>query len=189
MATRSPPLVATKPAPRGEGSSASHGLDPNDAKHWEEAEEAVEALREGNPIGAIVALRGVIRSSPRNAYAYHYLGIALFESSELEAARDAYRAALLVAPRYLGARVHLSHVLRMLGDATAAIREGEAARRQAPTDPDVWHALGVAHAQRGDKDAARHYLEGYLRSHPEPELANEVREILTLVGPPAPESD
>ncbi|GAC1353183.1 MAG: hypothetical protein NVS3B20_18640 [Polyangiales bacterium] len=163
--------------------------DPVDAAHWGEVEDAVELIHDGSPIEGIIALREVIRASPRNPYAFHFLGIALFETSELEAARDAYRAALTLSPKYLGARVHLSHVLRMLHDVRGALEQAEVAHRQVPDDPEVWHALGLAHAQRGDKEAGRRYLEAYLGSHPEVEVAAEVRAILEQLGPPKATDD
>lgn len=162
--------------------------DPLDAKHWEEVEEATELLREERPIEAIVELRRVLQESSRNPYAYHWLGVALFETSELEASRDAYRAAIALSPHYLGARIHLSHVLRMLHDVRGAIEQATIAQRQKPDDPEVWHALGMAHAQRGDKEAARKYLEAYLASHPELEVVVEVRSVLQSLGKP-PKSD
>lgn len=161
-------------------------LDPVDAKHWEEVEDAAEILHDGRPLEAIVALRAVLKQSPRNPYAFHWLGVALFETGELEAARDAYRAAVALAPKYLGARVHLSHVLRMLHDVRGAIEQGEIARQQAPQDPEIWHALGMAHAQRGDKEMARKLLEAYLHSSPEFEVGLEVRSILAQLGPGKP---
>jgi Flp pilus assembly protein TadD len=164
-------------------------VDPVDAAHWGMVEEAAELLHEEQPFEAIVELRRVIKEAPRNPYAYHLLGIALFETSELEAARDAYRAALALSPRYLGARVHLSHVLRMTRDLRGAIEQAEIALRQAPDDPEVWHALGLAHAQRGDNESARRYLEAYLGSSPDFEVAEEVREILKALGPPPKEED
>lgn len=168
--------------------NASAAGDPLDARHWEEVEEAAELLQEERPIEAIIELRRVLGESPRNPYAFHFLGVALHETSELEASRDAYRAAVAVAPRYLGARLHLSHVLRQLGDVRAAIEQGEIARRQAPDDPETWHALGLAHAARGDKQAARRWLEAYLMSNPEFEVSIEVRATLERLGP-APRDD
>jgi Flp pilus assembly protein TadD len=164
------------------------GNDPLDERHWEEVEEAVELLQEDRPIEAILELRRVLAASPRNPYAFHHLGVALFETAELEASRDAYRAAVAIAPGYLGARLHLSHVLRQLGDLRGAIEQAEQARRQAPEDPETWHALGLAHAGRGDKQAARRWLEAYLRSNPEFEVSLEVRAALERLGP-APRSD
>src|SRR5205823_13239284 len=154
-----------------------------DAACWAEVEDASELLRDGELVEALTALRDVVKASPKNPYAFYFLGIALFEAGELEAARDAYRAALVLAPKYLGARVHLSHVLRMLKDVRGAIQQAEEARRQAPQDPEVWHALGMAHAQRGDREAARRYLEAYLGSNPELEVAAEVRGVLAQMGP------
>lgn len=170
--------------------SAPDTLDPVDAKHWGEVEDAVELIHDQQVVEAILALRKVVQASPKNPYAFHWLGVALFESGELEAARDAYRAALSLSPRYLGARVHLSHVLRMLSDVKGALEQGEIARRQAPDDPDVWHALGMAHAQRGEADAARKWLELYLlKGNPEFEVSTEVRAVLERLGPPRVRED
>jgi Flp pilus assembly protein TadD len=161
----------------------SEPLDPVDAKHWEEVEDAVELIHDQQVIEAILALRQVIQRSPKNPYAYHWLGVALFESSELAAARDAYRAALALSPNYLGARVHLSHVLRMLGDVRGALEQAEVARRQSPDDAEVWHALGLAYAQRGDREQAAKWLEAYLaKGQPEAEVQLEVRAILNQLG-------
>jgi Flp pilus assembly protein TadD len=165
-------------------------LDPIDAKHWGEVEDAVELIHDQQVVEAILALREVLGRSPKNPYAYHWLGVALFESAELEASRDAYRAALALSPRFLGARIHLSHVLRMLKDVRGALEQAEIARRQAPEDPDVWHALGIAHAQRGDKEVARRWLEAYLaKGTPEFEVQAEVRAILDQLGPPPRRED
>jgi Flp pilus assembly protein TadD len=160
--------------------------DAGDARAWEDVEEAIELLHEGRFIEAIVELRRVLKEDKRNAYAFRFLGTALYESGELEAARDAYKASLALAPRYLGARIDLSHTLRGLQDLRGALEQGEIARRQEPEDPDVWHALGMAHADNGDEDLARRLLEAFLRSNPELEVSLEVRAALERLGP-APE--
>jgi len=175
--------VAVRPPPR-DHAQGQDAIDPEDAAHWAAVEDAVEFLHDGQLMPALEALRDAAKSSPKNPYAFHFMGVALFEAGELEAARDAYRAAVALAPKYLGARIHLSHVLRMLRDVRGAIEQAEIARHQAPTDPEVWHALGMAHAQRGDKESARKYLEAYLSSSPELEVAAEVRAVLMQLGPP-----
>jgi tetratricopeptide (TPR) repeat protein len=152
--------------------------DRADTAHWEAVEEATELLHEERYKEALYALRDVIKDDPKNPYAYHFLGIALFETSRIEAARDAYRAAVKLAPDYIGSRVSLSHVLRILGDVLGAIAEAEEALRRHPEDGDAMHAAGLAHAARGDKQAARHYLEAFLATGPELETATEVRAIL-----------
>src|SRR5499427_4449365 len=138
-----------------------------DATHWEEVEEATELLHDERYHDALYFLRDVIKAHPTNPYAYYFLGVALFETAQLEAARDAYRAAVRLAPEYLGARVALSHVLRMLGDLRGAINEAEAALRAHPGDADALHAAGMAHAARGDREAARRHLNAYLAKGPE----------------------
>src|SRR5689334_16369937 len=97
---------------------------PADHAHWEAVEEATELLHEERFREAMLELRDVIRKDAKNPYAYYFLGVALYESGELEAARDAYQAALRLAPEHLGAKVALTHVLRSLGDLRDAIRIG-----------------------------------------------------------------
>lgn len=154
-----------------------------DAQQWEAVEEATELLHEERFHEALVALRDVLQGDPKNAYGYYFLGIALFEVGEAVPARDAYRACLKLAPRHLGARVALSHVLRQLGDAREAIREGMQALANAPGDGDALHAVGLAYLARGDETAAKKYLEAFLATNPEFEVATEVRATLaSLMG-------
>lgn len=149
-----------------------------DASYWEAVEEASELLHEERFEEGLIALRDVLRSDPKNPYAYYLLGVALYETAQLEASRDAYRAALKLSPDYLGARVSLSHVLRMLGDLRGAISEAEEALHRRADDADALHAAGLAHAARGNVSAARRYLGEFLASNPEFETATEVRAIL-----------
>ena len=164
------------------------GRPPDDAKNWEQVEEATELLHEQKFQEALYVLRDVIKASPRNPYAYHFLGIALFETAQPEAARDAYRAAVRISPDYLGARIALAHVLRMLDDLRGAISEGEEAIRRSPSDGDALHAAGLAHAARGDNEAARRYLTAFLASNPEFAAATEARAILDTLEPPPDEN-
>lgn len=156
--------------------------DPRDAAHWDAVEEATELLTERRFMDALVALRDVIKADPANPYAFQYLGSALYETGQLEPARDAYRAALRLAPDYLGARVGLSHVLRMLGDAEGALTQAKEALRRFPKDGDALHAAGLAHAARGNRAQARQHLQRFLDTNPEVEPALEVRQILEMLG-------
>jgi len=158
-------------------------LDAAHAAQWDAVEEATELLHEERFHDALVELRRVLRADPQNAYAFYFLGVALYESGEIEAARDAYRACIKLAPQHLGARVALSHVHRALGDPKGAIKEGMAALAQAEGDGDALHAVGLAYLARGEHVAARKYLEAFLETHPEFEVEAEVRGILgTLPG-------
>jgi Flp pilus assembly protein TadD len=156
--------------------------DPKlDARRWEAVEEATELLHEERFREALVALRNVATRDPGNPYAFYFLGVGLFEIGELEAARDAYRATLRLAPTHLGARVALTHILRQLGDLREALKEGTAALSQVPGDPDVLHAIGLVYLARGDKTSARRYLEAFLETNPELEVALEVRQMLAAL--------
>lgn len=156
--------------------------DDRDAAHWAAVEEATELLHEERFHEALEVLRDVIKVDPENPYAFFFLGQALYEVGELEPSRDAYRAALARAPRHLGARVALTHVLRKLGDHRDAIKEGMIALEQSPTDADVLYAVGMAYFARGDEAAARRYLEAFLAAKPELEIKLEVEAILGALG-------
>jgi tetratricopeptide (TPR) repeat protein len=152
--------------------------DAKDRAHWDAVEEATEMLHEERFREALVALGRVISADARNPYAYYFLGIAFFEVGELEPSRDAYRAALALAPKHLGARVALTHVLRQMSDLREALKEGTTALNQAPGDPDALHAIGLVYLARGDDAAARRYLEAFLATKPEFEVGTEVRGLL-----------
>jgi Tfp pilus assembly protein PilF len=160
-----------------------------DAAHWAAVEEATELLHEERYREALEALRDILRDDPENPYAFFFLGQGLYEVGELEASRDAYRAALRLAPQHLGARVALTHVLRKLGETRDAVSEGLVALQQAPTDGDVLYALGLAYLARGDNVAARRHLEAYLRSNPELETRIEVEGLLQSMEGPSPEKE
>ena len=161
-----------------------------DPEHWSAVEEATELLHEERYREALAELGRVLQEDPRNPYAFFFTGVAFFEIGELEAARDAYQATLKLAPTYLGARVGLAHVLRMTGDVRGAIREGLAALSQSPGDGDALHAVGVAYHARGDEAAAIKYLEAFLETNPELEVAFEARVLLAAMkGEPPPGDD
>ena len=152
--------------------------EARDYAFWDAVEEATEMLHAERFADALVELRDVLRKDATNPYAYHFLGVALYETGEIEAARDAYRACLRLAPSHLGARVALSHVLRGLGEPDAALSEGHAALETSPDDADALHAVGLAHLARGDRVSARRYLTAFLASRPEFEVQVEVQAIL-----------
>jgi tetratricopeptide (TPR) repeat protein len=156
--------------------------NPRDAAHWDAVEEAAELLVEDKIPEAMIALRAVIMKDPNNPYAYHHLATAFSELGQREAARDAYQAAVRVQPDFLGARVALSHTLRGLGDHDGALAQAREALRRFPRDPEAMHAAGLAHAAKGNRPAAREQLQGFLAQGPEFEAAQEVRQILEMLG-------
>lgn len=156
--------------------------DARDAEHWDAVEEATELLADEHYHRALEVLRDLITKDPSNPYAFFFLGQAFYEVGELEPSRDAYRAALKLAPRHLGARIALTHVLRKLGDHKDAIANGLAAVDQAPGDADALYAAGMAYFARGDRVSARRYLEAFLSARPELEVGLEVEAILEAMA-------
>jgi tetratricopeptide (TPR) repeat protein len=156
--------------------------EARDAARWEAVEEATELLVVGSHHEALAQLRQVIESDPGNAYAYHYAGTAFFELEELEAARDAYRAAVTASPKHLGARVALAHALRLLGDADMATAEAREALRLFPEDADATFALGLGLAARGDRQEAVRVLKRFLALKPEDEVQLETQGIIDALN-------
>jgi tetratricopeptide (TPR) repeat protein len=156
------------------------GRETEAADHadWDAVEQATELMQEGRFREALYALRDVARDMPRNPYAFHFMGVALFETGQIEPARDALRAAVRIAPNYQGARVALAQTLRILGDVRGAIEQAEIALRKQPGDADALYAAGLAHAARGDREAAKLRLEAFLATNPELEAAAEARAVL-----------
>lgn len=152
-----------------------------DAAQWEAVEEAAELMHEERFHEALQVLRAILEADAQNGYAFFFLGQALYEVGEIEPARDAYRAALTVAPKHVGARIALCHVERKLGRHREAIKEGMIALEQAPMDSDALYAVGIAYAARGDNPAARRHLEAFLKSKPELETRLEVEALLSAM--------
>ena len=153
-----------------------------DAAHWEAVDEVAEMMHEERFHEALRVLRDIVKADPTNPYAFFLTGQALYEVGEMEPARDAYRAALTLAPKHLGARIAITHVERKLGRIREAIKEGMIAVEQAPQDADALYAVGLAYAARGDNPAARRYLEAFLRAKPELETRLEVEALLASMG-------
>ncbi len=153
-------------------------MDEQDKRHWTAVEEAVELLHEERFHEALTNLRDVIIKDSGNPYAYFLLGQGMYEVGEVEAAKGAYLSAVKLAPRHLGARTALVHVLRKLGDHKEAIKHGLIALEHSPADSDALYATGMAYFARGDNPSARRYLEAFLKAKPELEVKLEVEAIL-----------
>ncbi|MCA9625744.1 MAG: tetratricopeptide repeat protein [Myxococcales bacterium] len=153
-----------------------------DAERWAAVEEATELLLEGEPQAALGELRAALDADPQNAYAYQYLGVALFELERFEAARDAYRAAVTLSPDYLAAWVGLSHALRQAGDDREAAAAANAALERFPDDGDALYAAGLAEAACGRRSVARKHLLAFLATKPELEVQLEVRGVLEMLA-------
>ncbi|MBZ0120967.1 MAG: tetratricopeptide repeat protein [Sandaracinaceae bacterium] len=148
---------------------------------WDAAQEGAERLREGDVEGAVAELERVIADDPDNEYAYNFLGAAHFEAGRLDKAMKAYVVALEKAPTYLGAMVGLGHVLRLMGRYEQALRMGREVLARDPKDADGLYLMGLTHYARGEERAAIDYLERFLETRPEIEVAQEAHGLLQIL--------
>lgn len=70
--------------------------------------------------GAISLLEKIVKASPRNANALHYLGYSHRALGDYEAALDYYMRALAVEPMHVGANEYLGELHLEMGDVAGA---------------------------------------------------------------------
>jgi tetratricopeptide (TPR) repeat protein len=150
-------------------------------QHWDVAQEGAELVSEGEYERAVSVLSQLIAEQPDNEYGYYYLGCAHYELEQFDKALKCYVRALELVPTYLGAMLHAGHTLRMLGRYNEAIRMAHQVLARAPGDPDALYLIGASSFARGDNAQAQDYLERYLHTNPELEVATEVEGMLQII--------
>jgi cytochrome c-type biogenesis protein CcmH/NrfG len=156
-------------------------VDDEQSKRWEAAEEGMELLHSGEVDAAIDELLRVTRRDPNNEYAFHFLGHAYFEKHAYPEALKSYVEALSLAPEYVGAMVGAGQTLRMMGEYDRALRMGQRVLQKQEDDADALFLLGATHFQKGENQAAKRYLERFLETNPELEVALEVEGMLQVI--------
>ena len=156
-------------------------MDDAQSARWEAAEEGMELLHAGEADRAIDELLRVAQQDPQNEYAFHFLGHAYFQKEAFPEALKSYVEALKLAPEYAGAMVGAGQTLRMMGEYDRAIRMGQRVLAQQEDDGDGLFLVGAAHFQKGENKAAQRYLERFLETSPELEVALEVEGMLQVV--------
>ena len=152
-----------------------------DEDDWDAAQEGAELIVEEAYEEAERVLERLASEQPHNAYAFHFLGSALFEQAKYGKALRAYLTALELAPDYLGAMVGIGHTLRLIGRYNEAIRIAKQVLARDKQDQDALFLLGSCHFARGDNHAADQYLERFLQTHPEIEAATEAQGMLQVI--------
>ncbi|MEM9067030.1 MAG: tetratricopeptide repeat protein [Myxococcota bacterium] len=153
----------------------------SDAERWEAVEEGMELLQEGELDAALAELTRVAENDPRNEYAHFFLGGVYFEREDFARALKCYVRALELAPEYAGAMIGAGQTLRRLGDHARALRMGQQVLRIRKDDPDALFLMGTVYFQRGEYREARGFLERFLHTNPELEVALEVEGMLQVV--------
>ncbi|MEZ4340732.1 MAG: tetratricopeptide repeat protein [Sandaracinaceae bacterium] len=74
--------------------------------------------------------------------------------------------------------VHLGHTLRLLGRYDQALRMGQQVLARDKHDADALYLMALTHYAVGDEAAAKAYLERFLATNPEVEVAQEATGLL-----------
>ncbi|MCB9593374.1 MAG: tetratricopeptide repeat protein [Sandaracinaceae bacterium] len=156
-------------------------MESEEGDRWEAAQEGAERLREGDVEGAIDELERLVLDDPDNEYGYFFLGSAHFEQGNLDKAMKAFVVALEKAPMYVGAMVHLGHTLRLLGRYDQALRMGKQVLAHDKNDGDALYLMALTHYAIGDEAASKAYLERFLATGPEVEVAQEAQGLLEIL--------
>lgn len=155
--------------------------EARDTAHWEAAEEGAELIREGELEAAIAELSGLVQRDPQNPYGYHFLGSAFFEAKDFARALKAYLSAVELKPDYMGALMGAGWSLHSLGRYREGLRVGRQVLLKSKEDPDALHLMGLCHYAMGEPAAALGYLERFLATRPEVEVAMEIEGLIKVL--------
>jgi tetratricopeptide (TPR) repeat protein len=114
---------------------------------------AVELETAGNHAGALSLLWEAAGLAPRDADVQNRLGEALERMGALDAAVDAYRAALSERPDFRKASNNLILALVKAGKGEEAVQRARALAAASPEDPDRYFTLGLAQSEQNVTDA------------------------------------
>ena len=137
-----------------------------------------QAIRESSPDHTLLTqaeqgLKRAINQTPQNALAYDYLGQIYEKRSQMAEAEQAYRQAIQADSLHVGARYHLSVVLKKQGRISETLIELEQALSQSPIDPDIQRELsGLFFAQQTQTfETATKKLQEHIQTNPDDPLA------------------
>ncbi|GEM_PF-5708758 len=121
--------------------------------------DAEDRIHSGKPTEAIPILEDVIQSHPDLGYPQYLLGVAQFDSNQLDAARTSFEKALAVKADLKGAHFYLGKMDYDAGNKDAAITHFESEIAVAPTQMETLQNLAVLYREKGEKAKAVEALE------------------------------
>lgn len=92
----------------------------------------------------------ILAADPRNASAWHFLGVLQHQAGDSDAAVASITRALDLEPRYADACNNLGNIFRETNQYDAALSAYERAVAAAPAHADAWNNIGVMRSGRGD---------------------------------------
>ncbi len=137
--------------------------------------------RAGRAADAMRTFARVLDVNPESSIPLENLGVLALERSRFDEARAYFERAVKADPRSSRAHADLGVVALKSGDAATAVAEWQAAVQLDPTNYDALYNLGTTLARSGARDAARPYLERFLRSAPPAFYAKDLKDIEGLL--------
>jgi arylsulfatase A-like enzyme/Flp pilus assembly protein TadD len=123
----------------------------------------------------------VLAQTPDSGIPLANLGVLALQRGDLAAARRAFEHAIQVDPHSSQAFGGLGVVLVRTGDRARAVDAWKQAFQLDATNFDALYNIGTTLATDGQRDAARPYLEQFVRSAPPAFYAKDIREISALL--------
>lgn len=123
----------------------------------------------------------VLAATPDSGIPLTNLGVLALARNDLVAARARFAQALRVDPTSSQAAGGLGVVLLRTGDRPGAIDAWKEAYRLDATNFDALYNVGTTLAHDGQRDAARPFLEAFVRSAPAAFYASDIREVSAML--------
>jgi arylsulfatase A-like enzyme/Flp pilus assembly protein TadD len=172
-------------ADTGRTSEAIALLEPLAANPGAEAETlnalGIAYIRAGRRGDAERMFTRVLAINPDSSVPLENLGVMALERGDLAGARRHFDRAVAADPRSSRAHAGLGVVALRAGDRQRAIEAWTRAVQLDPANFDAVYNLGTTLARSGQADAARPYLELFLKTAPPAFYAKDLKEVATLL--------
>jgi len=137
--------------------------------------------RTGREADATRTFDRALALNPESAIPLENLGILALQRGDIDGAAGRFERAVEVDPRSSQAHADLGVVAIKRGDHPAAVAAWRRAVELDPTNYDALYNLGTTLARDGQMDAARPYLEQFVRTAPASFYAKDLRDVAALL--------
>ena len=138
-------------------------------------------VRAGRRDDAQRVFERVVAIDPESSVPLENLGMLALERGDLAAAKQQFERAVAADPRSSRAHADLGVVALRAGDRITAIAEWKRAVELDPGNADALYNLGVTLTRDGQTDAARPFLEQFMRAAPPAFYQKELKEVAVLL--------
>jgi len=110
---------------------------------------AIQLYQQGHNPEALKALKEVVKKHPKDALAWHYLGLSLVLKDDWKGARKAFEKAVALRPDFAASRANLANTLLFTKGASEAEKQARQALSLEPTNAEAHYVLGTVGLLRG----------------------------------------